>query len=941
MKCFAVGLTILLLTASASLGGPIVPRVTVSDFPDAVVVYVHDLDLLRAGPRALSAEVQLAGVPTTYRIDLGAGYQTPALLIRKAQPKPCGKISVVIRGDDNVILRQEVDAGPLVEAVPRLSTTGVNAFIEPGRHMRQAPTILQPDLDKLSLLSLTDAQRVVELDSIVAKVESDINYPLVSANNNCAISRQTAHPGDPSRRSCYVPLKSQLYDPKTGKPARVVHYLAEIPLDPEWLKGTEDTTIMLPPDGIKIHTTARRWPPENPKGSFITGEGSGGLGQLVGSVAVDDDGNIYYSASMPCHVVRFNIAKGEFEAPPIDIIAAMNAHLPKKEELPEELRDKGARWDTYIYVATGGGRLFVSPVRYAVYGQVYLNGVFSFPLADWYDAAKFRAGMRFVAGCWPGSPAALYNEWPKANAAAFKVAPGFYHDSKYYMTSYGNTPGGPWCIELNPDGSPKRVSIVRAADMARARQEAAPALRQGAGGVINWWDYGVLTTTRAQLSQTLTGKRDDKAIGTLTIMYDAIAAMRLAPQRYADILSNLKGPSLAPCYMAVGIPDKPGHILAVGEYGYYLADIDLTVAANGVVPKKYLQLDTGKTPSQLPVKVGLGPYGHLWWQEGNKRYLIMVGYTGIARMLYSVDGKPLDRHDSVLLRMTERSLDGAPSAGFKWHQYPVAGIDGRVYLGGTHQVDRGGHPYSTGLMAFSFAEPKEALRLAHMSRASNTTRLRTRVLYEPDGHKRQEFVLAGGMSINAYILQMEDKDLPENRDAKLFFYACDEGSEPKDLFGFSLPVIDGKSGVTCQVFSRDRRYLVTLQHGCILTFDMANWRYVDGYRLSGEPWRFERPHFCFQVAPDDRIFLGLHAKDAPTATFYEVDISPAGLISLRPHLTLKAGAVNLLQSLSGGVVAFVADPRGDGSYDLCLGPAARVPGTELWVVPDFLPPRTR
>ena len=935
------GLIIVSLVASMSFAAPIAPRVTVTEFPDAVVVYVHDLDLLRSAHPSLTAEVRLAGVDVSYRVDLAAACQTPAILIRKAQLQPCGKVSVAIRGGDKEIFREDLATGPVVKADPRVPTTDVKAFIEPGRGMGEAPMILQPDLAKLPALPLADAERSLDMDAIVARVESDTNFPLVSANNNCAITRQTAHPNDPTRRSAYVPLKSQIYDAKTGNPSRLVHYLAEVPLDPAWLNGTGDADIMLGAGQIKVHTTDKRWPPGNPRGQFITGQYAGGLGQLVGSVAVADDGNIYYSASMPSHVVRFNIAKAEFEAPPLDILAAMNAYLPKKEDMPEGMRGKGTRWDVYGYVAIGGGRLFYSPVRYADYGTVYCNGVFSFPLAHWYDADKFRAGLRFVAGCWPGSPAALYGEWPKAGAAAFKVAPGVYHDSKYWMASYANALGGPWCVELNEDGSPKGVRVVTPADVSNARRAAQPKLREQAGGLIHWWDYGALKTSRAQLSQALTGTRDEKAEGSLTLYYDAIAAMRAAPQRYADILDNLKGPSLAPCYMAVAIPDKPGHVLGVGEYGYYLADLDLTTASTGVVAKRYLQLDRGAVKNTLPVKVGLGPYGHLWWRDGDKHYLIMSGYTGIASVLYSVGGKPLERHDSIPLRPALRSIDGATAGGMKWNRYPAAGMDGRIYLTGTHSADRGGAPYCTGLQTFSPADPKELLTLSHMSRGGSTYLLRTRLLCEPDGRKRQQFVLAGGKSVKAYILMMGGKDLPGNPDAKQFLYECVEGEEPKDILGFSAPVVNGASGIACQVFSRDRRYLVTLQHGSILTFDLANWRYVDGRKLDAAVWEFSKPDYCFNVAPDDRIFLCAQAKNAPKATFYELDISPAGAIAVKPHLTITAPNAAALRPISGAVIAFVADPKGDGSYDLCLGPWWRMPGTRLWVVPDFLPARAQ
>jgi hypothetical protein len=318
----------------------------------------------------------------------------------------------------------------------------------------------------------------------------------------------------------------------------------------------------------------------------------------------------------------------------------------------------------------------------------------------------------------------------------------------------------------------------------------------------------------------------------------------------------------------------------------------------------------------------------------------MVGYTGIARMRYSVDGRPLDRSESVMVHAGQRSLDGGPCAGFKWVQYPVGGIDGRVYFTGTHATDRGGDPYSTGLSAFSFHQPEEILRLAHMSRGGSTYRLRTRILYDADGRKRQQFFLIGGNSVPAYLEKMQGKELPANTDAKIFIYECAEGQEPVDRFGFSLPVVDGTSGADCHVLSRDGRFLVTLQHNCLLTFDLATNRYVDGRRIEGDVWRFCKPDFHFNVAPDDSILLCIHPKDSAKVTFHELEVSPAGILSLRPHLTLTGPTAAAVQSLNGAVIAFTADPKGDGSYDLCLGPYWRSPDTQLRLISDFIPPRT-
>jgi hypothetical protein len=124
-----------------------------------------------------------------------------------------------------------------------------------------------------------------------------------------------------------------------------------------------------------------------------------------------------------------------------------------------------------------------------------------------------------------------------------------------------------------------------------------------------------------------------------------------------------------------------------------------------------------------------------------------------------------------------------------------------------------------------------------------------------------------------------------------------------------------------------------------VTFDLAANCYVDARRIDGNIWRFCKPDFHFNLTPDDRVLLCVQPNDAAKATFYEVEISAAGRIALVPYLTLTGTDAGAVASLDGAVIAFASDPSGDGSYDLCLGPFWRTPGTTMHVIRDFLPPR--
>lgn len=930
-RSICLGIALMAFVASAASAQQ--ARVSVEQYPQMVVVYIHDFDLLLDESDELVADVNIGG--RAYNIDLTAQYQQPALVFRKAGPERIPTVSVAITADGQRIFNEDINAGQVHTPEPAIELADEEAFIEPGNHMGGAPVIRQPRLDNLPQIELAAAVRRVDFNEIAARAESDINFPIVSANNNCAISRQTDFPGDPSRRSVYVPLKSQLYNQETGQADIVMHYLAEIPLDPDWLTGPDH--ISLDPDEIKVHTTSTLWPTDDERGRYLTGTGSGGLGQLVGGMTVDDDGNIYFSTSMPNLLVRFNVARGEWENPPINIVQFINKFLPDRDEMPEDLRQRGARFDNGFVISAEENSIFFGPRRYAAYGMVYMNGVFSFPLDNWNDAEAFERNSHFLAGSWPTAENALYDTWPEPGVAARTIHAGFYHDGAYYFPSYSKSPGGPWRIELNPDGSAAGISEITAGEYARAgQQRPTPEYPEAASGLINWWDYGVLETTRAQLARVL-GAQAANGNAEISVQYDAISAMMLDPERYATLLDNIAGPSLAPCYMAVGIPDNPGHILGVGEYGYYLADLNIAGAEGGLVRKEYLKLGDDDEQSDLPVKIGLGPYGHIWYLEGNERYIIMPGYTGISRMLYSVDGEPLSHHSTEMLRMSNVSLDGAPTGGMKRIQCPHHGLDGKIFLTGTHTADRGGTAYSTGLMVFDAMEADEIYRLSGMSRSSNTGYMRVRLIHETDGSKRQEIVLAGGRSNEAYINDMDPLERPENRDAKIFLYDYEEGNEPRDLFGFSMPVVDGNSGAAGQVFSRNRRYLLTHTHGSLLVFDMETRQYVNGGRLPGSAIRFARPFYRFTIAPDDRIFLAVAVDN--TLTFYEVDVEPNGNISMAPHLAIDAPDNGALQPLNDAVIAFVADPAGDGSYDLAIGPSSRASGTTMWIVSDFISAR--
>lgn len=917
----------------------------VTNYTDEVVVYVCDLDLLRGACSNLSAQVSLDNAECT--VDLSAPYQTPAIVVRKpagAQPRA---LHVTLRAEGQPIWDRELPLGPVVRARTDIPRSEGTAFIEPGQ-AELAPQIELPDLARLRPEPLLPAERVVDYAAATLRVRSAVNYPLISANNNCAISVQTAHPGDLSRRSLYLPVKSQLFDPESGQPTTVAHYLVEVPLDDEWLQGEGDLQVNLPPTAIRVHSTERKWPEGAPNAQALLGQGDGGLGQLVGVVDVDDAGRIYYATSVPSGVVRFNPATAQWEAPPVDLEAQLSRYLPAPEQLPAALRTGAVslRWEGYRIIAVMGSRLFYAPIITAVYQRedqtsLVFAGVFSLPLEHWDDPEAFAAGIRFHVGSWPGCAHAFWSDWTDPADRTRKLGRLIPRPDGLYITAYQSGWGGPWRLQLDEEGNTSAFERVQAVP------PGGPAgLPTSATGLADWWSYGTVTMTRSALHRILRGQVAELP-GTVSINYDAIAAMRLAPERYGALLAASSGPSLAPVYMATAVPDEPDTMLGVGEYGYYLARFDLSHADEGYVTKSYLLRDLGATDLELPLPVGLGPYGYLWWDHEGGRYLYIGGYTGLTRLVWRAPDLPAGRYrmEDFTQRLQVNALDQAGPDGIKRYRYLLPGLDGRIFLTGTHEAARGGTAYSGGLMSFSVERRDVLDKLSFMSRCHWTVDLRSRVVHLPGAAPTQELVLGADGYDQTYAFMLEEALRPANRDPRIFVYDYQSGGVPRALFGFSLPPSDDPGSYHDHEFDATRRYLLVLQGQSLLSLDVRTWRFADGINLSAEgpvrPVRFFRSDECFLRAPDDRLFLYLTVGEEPVeGTFYEVQVASDGTLSLAPHLTLRAANAAQLARTFGVVRAFVPDLRArDGSCDLVLGVPFRPPGTDLRLIRDFIPPR--
>ena len=918
---------------------------TVTAHPAEVSVYVPNLDLLAGAADELTAEITVLCAEGQNRrtIDLRASWQTPAIVLRTPGGAHCQQAHVVIRADGEVAGEFTLDLAPAAPA-EALPLSGEVAYTERGMVTGRMPRIELPDMAELRTVQLEDAAREVALDAISAQVRTEVNYPLVSANNNCAVSLQTSHPDDPSLRSLYVPMKSQLFDPDSGAPRGLAHYLVEVPLSASWTDGRGDLQVALEPDEIAVHTAEATWPEEG--GRPILGADDTGLGQLSGTVDVDAQGRIYY-ASVPSAVARFDPRTATWEVPPMDFRAHFAPLLPQADDLPAGYTHGEVRRSFYSYAVIGvhANRLFYAPIIQAVHPREdqttsIFAGLMSMPLDGWDDARAFEDGLRFHVGSWPGCEHTFWEGFADAADSTRKLGRLYSRDDGLYVSAYRSAWGGPWRLQIAEDGG--TASFERVESIPRS-QPSGP--RTAASGLVSWSGYGTVTMRRAGLEALLTGETAGARTGDVAIYYDAIAAMRLDEARYGGLLAALKGPSLAPSYMAVAMPGRSDALLGVGEYGYYLAEFDLTRLDEGVVEKRYLLDDLGESDLELPLRVGLGPYGHTWWREGDAHYLHIGGYTGLTRLVMQRPDLTPGRHrmEYFLFDLETERLDEAGGGGIKRFRYLQPGLDGRIFLTGTHTAARAGTAFSGGLMCFDPAESTVLQKISGMSRCYWTLPLRNRVVYEPDGRARQQFVLGGGRFDEDYAFELVPELVPANHDPRLFLYDYLEGETPRSLFGFALPPVAQAGEYLGHAFDRSRRYVIVLQGASLLSFDMHERRFVDGLTMAADGTlsfaEFERPDVRMLRAPDDSLLLFVAAGEGPTsATFQRVEVAVDGTISLAPHLTVRAQSPEALASSFGTVAAFVPDAA-DGSVDLVLGGQMRPPSTTMRVIRGFIAPR--
>lgn len=928
---------------------------SVRQYDDALVIYLHGFDVMRSRYPALELRYRLvsangfAGDETT--ADLTQPWETPAFIIRKDTTEYAGILVSAVNGQE-VFFRRYYQLDGTVNAPSVLPTLAQNAAIELGQFVTEAPTIPLPDRSNFGSLPVGTPSRTFDIDANTLQVRSDINYPQVSSGQLCALSRQTDFPNDTSKRSLYVPLKSQFFDQATGKPAGVRHYICEIPLDSGWLNGSEDLAINLSPSQIKVHQSSQKDGNTN-----ILGGGGGGLGQITGSMAVDADGNIYFSSSVPTDVVRFNVSTATFEVPPTDLFPLSNQYLPTDNDiLGNGGTGKNGRWQTYRMVASmnhsvPSRMIYARTISRLVFsGTLYeWSAIFTLPTRHWDDAEAFAGEFNLLVGSWPSAEYSLYDDLPVTDGPLRRIQYFKSYGNTVYAQPYPKSIGGPWRVDITADNQVEAFGTKDTMpNYSDATSKPVDTLPYNASSKIDFRDYGLLTMDRSGLHYCLTGTTDNSLTGQIEVTYDAIAHMLEDPTAFADILANIGGPSLSPSYMSTPLPGKQGKLLGVGEYGYYLAEFDVNRANPGIVEKEFLDLDSPDPNQELPMALGLGPYGYQWTNIDGDDWLYIGGYIGMTRMKYTENGIPLGRYTMQKFdtSLTNIPLDARGGGAIKRYRYMQHGLDGRMFLTGTHTAARGGTAYSGGLLSFHPTELNTLWRLSYMSRSFHTVRMRNRVLRDTDGVPVQEFC-ARSYFEPEYAHTIPSGLVPANTNPKVFQWDYKSGGQMRDLMGFSVASLDGSFGLNDIAYSNDRRYLILQQGSQLLTFDPQANRFVDGktldYGTDLKVASFERPSYSFTRAPDDRLFLYLRPSGTSThAVFLQIQVSPSGELSVTPHLQTEAETATAIDTSFSVQHCYLQDyTNGDGSYDLFLGQKRSTSGggTVCRVIEDFIPPR--
>ena len=979
-------------------------RIEIISTPHSISIGLRDIDLARRSFENLCGTVTFldaeGGFIDTFHLDYSHEATPSHVVFTRDRRRAYTEAVLILRDGARLLDSRRLKIPPPVGAAGRAVLTDETAHLEPGTAFDKtaAPAIRLPDRAGAEAWTPPAKMRTVDIEASRKRVSADFTLPI--AGKASFVSYQTAFPGDKAKYSIYTPVNSDLYNPETGRHESPLKYMVEIPIDPAWVATKGDSVVQVPTESLRIHMTSEEVEAGRLGRQRITGNRKGLLGQTSSSTAIDDDGNPYFVMAYRSPI-RFNVRKGKWETPPINIYDFLHPRKPKLADLPYA-KDGVAevRTDFSNCIFYHNGRIWILLSRYAVFGasggrSLFTAGVVSIPVDHWDDKAAFEKAIRVNAVSWPDTDISLWSTHVKPEDRRRKLkfigAVGNRFCLMAYHWNYF------WVMEVADDGSTTKLTPIKTVDgkpfediapqmywinrdgkrlgigvsarvkgakkshlafLAEGGREFTGALPEGTTRQpIGFGARGFLYNPGGMYGKIGTNKGDfGRRIGApyrsgkLTIYYDSVTKMIREPGAFADVIAKMRAASMGPEYYVVPTPGDTMEVLGVADYPKY--NFGRYNCAPGVktIKRNFLiqQLDVPDVRLGLPAK--LGPYCRRWVREGADDVLYYAGYTGVARLRYRIDGKVPERHSVQKLfggGGKHVSIDGAPDAYIKWFRDMWPGLGDKMFLTGLNQIARGGTAYSGGLMYFHRRTPERLFKLSEMSRSYNTGMLAGRLCAEPGGRQEQDILLGGNHNYAApETLPAEKRHT--NIQPRIFVYRDGGADGVQDRFGFTLQPAEGKGAGLRDITmaANGLHLLVLMSDGALATFDMDAMRFVDAVRVPPlfASFRHGRGNTSFLNLPDGSRMLGLFEKKDPD----DAEEEPKAAAFVRIAVDV-AGRISVTPHLRctfpssrvfSAPVALVYDARNnDGSYDAVFGPHPKRPEGALRIIRDFVTPR--
>ena len=980
----------LLLPVVVSIVGAAEPQV--AQTPHSISVRWPEVDAWRQAGQPLHAVVEFheadAG-PAARRVelDLSDPATGSAAVFAKPQGASYRRLSLTVNRGQERLLQVEAAVPKVVTPGQSLPVGAESVVLEGAADVDAAslPRVPAPDRARIRAAQWAKPVPERELAKHRRLVTSDFDPPITFAL--ALVANQTAHPHDGTRKSVYVAASNPLFNATSGELESRLHYLIELPIDPQWVRDGGDTVVRMDPAAIRVHMD-RRMVPIGGSSLRITGERSGGLSQGQYQALVGDDGNLYFS--MPYRgPLRFNVAKAAFEVAPVDVVVWYTQQLQQPQRRQELARLHGdafeVRPDIDSTLFAHQGRIYVMFGRYLRlrHGNrpdttdLLSSALISIPQGDaWYDPAAFGRDLRLHAEGFPGGPLSLYDAVPPVGEERLKIRELSGMGEQLILWSYDYD--RLWRLELDGAGQTRRIlpvthlagrKIVKFAPTARWFHRDGRPLGVALGVTLEGEEktvegylaaeaqeistqtpptdaqvfdtsgapvlqrrivaargrgYGQSSFRKASL-QTAAGLAAD---GALEVTWDARGVIREAMKASAGAESSAgTALSAGPGYLLVPLPGTATMFLGAADYpSYYLSVYSL--AEKGGVRRRHLL--TGTEAEPRAVTTGLGPYASVWTRQADAWSLWVVGYTGVARLPWPADGSIPERvqTESAGLYLEDAvPLDGAAPGPIRWMNRVLPGLGGKVLVTGYNQVSRGGTAYSGGVRWLPPEPGATWQSLSRLARGHRMTGLATRLKIGAAGEPALD-VLAVGVPDQASTLTLGDEAKPNPIQSRLFVMT-DRGDRLHDRFSLALgaaqaPVVAVEDVATS---ASGLHGLLVTDDGELLAMDLDTWQFTDAVRLPGRVLSSDRAPALVPLADGQHALFVAGGSDLESI-LVRVHVTPAGEIQVRPLARLKMDRPDALK----GARAVVGST-------LVLGPPAMKDDATLTVLPNILKAR--